>query len=454
MAPVCLEKLTEQQRDHVISCLEELTDYLDAHNPTVTSHHAGTKEFLGRLVKSIMAHPLFVRSEIYGEPDVVQSHIGTFLRNWKNNTFRPSRKPAASWSNSLPSLSSCKTPTVSQRVAESLDNAIRSMVLLDCDMRPKDLFFRLSPQAYQDHYDQLIANGSSIPGAVSKARMKSWAEADQGKWEHHKEELEGDLESNRAMFPDIMQYGLQQNLDWGVLGTSLLGLMYAFHDDDNSIQHGIIYAGYDLENKGEIAHKPAAHENLTKTWLAHAQTFLPHISRSDVDPKSHMEMDNNSPVLKTLDVADYSPREIQRILRHYLELVWSESLSYPPDNDMPTIPWSRIEGTPDVFFDIRLFNLPVPLTTDAPCSPESAPTLFRHLLMLQQTGSQFRFYDKTHIDKALAQLVQDLLNNIEKDDEDLVGPHSPKAMPLPPVTPPRPGSSTAFSAIYRMYSLY
>ncbi|RXW19692.1 hypothetical protein EST38_g6157 [Candolleomyces aberdarensis] len=244
--------------------------------------------------------------------------------------------------------------------------------------------------------------------------QRAWNDADKKMWERRKENLELDIEGNQALWPKLVRESLQQNLGRGVVGSAVVGLMYGFRTKSGGIQHGILYSGFDALENSELIHAPGAHSELLKLWSTHADSIMPGITEPSVF--QFVKDDDGLPLLPSLDLAEVTVKQVSQLLRCYFSAVWEHV--YPPENDMPTIPWLHISGTPDDFYDTTRFQLGINLGDPIPCKLADTLSLYERLLEHQSASNPFRFRSKGDIDERLKLAVQEVLDDIGKDDED------------------------------------
>ncbi|TEB37187.1 hypothetical protein FA13DRAFT_1786379 [Coprinellus micaceus] len=407
-----LRNFTSAQRTHIQSKLPEFIAYLTEANPGVRDYDKGTSNWMSSTAKMIMGHDLFEASALNGRsPDVVEKEIRTFFRNWKNNTYKKS----------LPNTAASTSPsTVSSPATQrALSDAIRGLVILEGDLSPKDLFFREKPQEYSRAYQEVkatVPKGTHACVISQKAKKRAWEDADQEHWAQRKRGMELDVASNQEVWPVYLREAIQQNLDRGIVGSALVGIMYAMRTETEGMQHRILYAGYDSTAQSEIAHKPQAHGDIIKQWVQHSEFHLPYLKSPSI---YQFELDEESkrPLLPLLDLADpnLALGQISEVLTRYLAALWDHG--YPAENTMPTLPWVALAQDPAGHYDVGVFAFSSLIGNPAPCRPADAPGLYEDIARYQVAGTPFRFFTKEEYLLRAKDAAQRIIEEAETGEE-------------------------------------
>ncbi|TEB31107.1 hypothetical protein FA13DRAFT_1629681 [Coprinellus micaceus] len=412
-----LPKFSPAQRKHILSFLDDFTKYLTQYNPNVQNYHSGTTKWISGTLAAVMQHDLFDIGNLGGKnPSEVEGDIRTFFRNWKNNTYKKS----------LPSTITI-TSTLSPGLAVALNDALRGLVIFDPDLSPKDLMFREKPELYQKAYKEIKGElPTDTPTVViaQKARKRAWESVDQEEWAQRKRALELDTTQNQGVWARFLREAIQQNLDRGIVGSSAVGVMYAFRTVSEGLQYGILYVGHNSATKTEIQHQPQSHAEILKLWREHADICVPYLKTPDVY-QFKREAGTNFPKLPELDLDDVVVRQVAGVLTHYLAAVWDHG--YPADNAMPCLPWLRLALDPEAHYDTDIFTLPWTLGGPIPCKLSDTLSLYEWLKELQDAGTPFQFRSKEdYLERARASATQ-LDADLEQGDEVL---ETPKVCPL------------------------
>ncbi|PPR06841.1 hypothetical protein CVT24_011332 [Panaeolus cyanescens] len=436
MPPPSLPGFTKEQKDHISSFIKPFEAFLRKHNEAGTRDR-DTSQWVKDTVHTIMTHECMSINELEGRDITkVQGQISTYFRNWKNNNYKHNIAPVLMGTKPAPIHSTnsdaCHIP---KAVLTSMNNAMRGLVVLDCDMTPKQLFYLQEPQHYTKKYHALRdrpENKNQLPCTISQwARTQAWNETDQDYWAKKKQDLEQDAEGNRAIFPDMLRASIQQNLNRGVVGTALVGVMIAFRTE-NGIEHGISYSGYDSINKREIAHFPTQHDELTKIWTSHADKFMPMFNSSLPSVYEFERTENGFPILPSVDL-EGAISEIKNVLTAYFESSWETT--YPKDSSLPSLPWNLVFTSPELYYDYEAFKLPGLLGNPIPCKPSNLIGLYERLLELQDEGNHFRFFTRAQIREILQEHLDEASAEQEKDNENVEVDHSTKDAIQPPSPP-------------------
>ncbi|KAF6748305.1 hypothetical protein DFP72DRAFT_1074377 [Ephemerocybe angulata] len=430
-----LPNFSDIQRNHITSFIDPFISYLQENNPQVVDRHHGTSLWISQTAATIMKNEAFLPSKLQKEPAKVEKDIRDYFRNYKNNSYKKKLSVAGSTS-TAPGYKHSKSP-----VESKLHDALRGLVILEPELSPKELFFLEAPGELRKAYDALKTElpRDTKPCTISvKARKRAWNEADQESWAKRKHSLELDVPSNQAAWPMYMREALQQNLGRGIVGSAVLGLMYAFRTEDNGVQHGILYAGHNGLDSSEIVHEPSAHKELAQIWADHAESFMPNVSAPSV--LQFLKDDDGFALLPIVDIDDVVPREISKILTAYLTEIWCHG--FPPSNTVPTIPWKEIAAAPHRFYDTAEFEFPCVLGDPAPCLSVQTLPVYDYLLRLQRTGNSFRFRALSEIEDLAKQDGKDMVDEIEKDDENMDDDVDDVPKPKTPPTSPRSPSRT------------
>lgn len=96
------------------------------------------------------------------------------------------------------------------------------------------------------------------------------------------------------MWVQFLQDAIQQNLNRGIVGSAVAGVMYAFCTESEGLQHGMyaghwclssshpltsycrLYASFDAVNQAEIRHQPRTHQDILRLWIDHTDAHIPH----------------------------------------------------------------------------------------------------------------------------------------------------------------------------------
>ncbi|KAJ3504659.1 hypothetical protein NMY22_g17848 [Coprinellus aureogranulatus] len=446
-----LPNFNDAQKNHIRSQLPLFIEYLEQNNPTVADRHQGTSQWMADCAKKIMSHGLFDSEELGGRgaDKAEMVDIRTFFRNWKNNTYKKR----------LGTTSSSRVATPTTLTTRAMDDAIRGLVILDGDLSARDLYLRERPEEYSRAVKAVkseMPQGSPACAIAQKAMKRAWDTADHELWEKRKRELELDVKRNQTLWPEYLRDAIQQNLDRGIVGSALVGI--------------VLYAGYDAVSQEEIKHMPKAHAEMLEHFVQHADVHLPNIKKPSI---YQFERDNaNYPLLPLLNINEVSLGQINEVLSLYLSLMWDRG--YPADNAMPTIPWLAIANDPAAHYDVNAYSFGCIIGDPAPCSPIHAPSLYVALHQYQSTGNPFRFFPKTiylsHAQDAARRLVDNLEQGDEVDEqnvtketpvhEDRDGPgdstlqepatsrtsSSPSPIPVPALSTPTPPTSPPYKS--------
>ncbi|KAJ2912499.1 hypothetical protein MD484_g7919, partial [Candolleomyces efflorescens] len=411
VAPI-LPHFTKSQRTIILSFIDAFIAYLHEHNPKVVDRHPGTTAWMQNTASEIMKRDEFNAEKLGGRrPADVQKEICTYYRNFKNNNYK---KKLTATTHSHPSESS----PPSKLAITALKDTIRGLVVLESDLSARDIFFREADSDYRKVYKQVKSElPPETPAVVitQKAPKRAWNEADQELWETRKAQLELDCKTNQQSWPKFYRAALQQNLDRGIVGNAVIGVMYAFRDELDGLQHGILYAGYDAAKKDELRHQPQSHSDILKLWVAHADVTLPY---SSAPPVCLFDCDDDGfPILPNIDIHEVVLRQVAELLRNYLSALWEHT--YPPNTAFPTIPWAEIAKAPVDFIDTTLHNLPTALGCPVPCNPVHTLSLYDYLSKQQELGDPFRFRTKSDIDERRRIQAKEAVMELLKDDENL-----------------------------------
>ncbi|KAF9030928.1 hypothetical protein BJ165DRAFT_871375 [Panaeolus papilionaceus] len=264
MAPKILPHFTQDQKEFISSFIPSFETYLQQHNLNGT-RDPDTSHWIKRTVDSIMRDERLSAAHLGGrDPSKVRQTIRTYFRNWKNHQYKHALQGQSTFphiTQTLPQNENNKTyDRLPKKVLASVKDAMRALVVLDGDITPQQLFYLQEPEHHEKIYKDMREdplNKDVLPWNLGqKAKVKAWANADQDDWARRKKELMLDVNSNWSIYPDMLRASIQQNLDRGVVGTVLIGIMIAFCTE-SGIQHGISYCGHDALSGREIPHMPS-----------------------------------------------------------------------------------------------------------------------------------------------------------------------------------------------------
>ncbi|RDB26033.1 hypothetical protein Hypma_006438 [Hypsizygus marmoreus] len=212
---------------------------------------------------------------------------------------------------------------------------------------------------------KVISDGhpSYVGGAAYQMALADlWSKADQGLWEAKAKAVAEDIAANQNEFPALISKALRELCGRGLLGSTVVSLLYAYRRDDNGLEYGTIYTGYNATTKSEIQEELDNHEAITEMWYKHAQRLIPRIpSKSSITIPCNR---NGVPLFPDFDVMTSGIPMAVNLMKDYLTTLWTFSL---PGGEVSTIPWAHIFETPTAYYDTDTFQLPAPLRN---------PTLF------------------------------------------------------------------------------
>jgi hypothetical protein len=146
------------------------------------------------------------------------------------------------------------------------------------------------------------------------------------------------------------------------------------------------------------------------------------------------------PVFPHIEAADATLKQLVEVIEAFIVAVWSTFIlinylralivcssdySWPPDKDMPSIPWDNLSSHPDVYYDTSAFSLPTRLALPQ-IYLTSPPDVYALLGYFTKSPRPFVFWPKSEImQRSTAQVEKEELTRAagdEVDEEPLVLP--------------------------------
>ncbi|KAF8135304.1 hypothetical protein K438DRAFT_1997410 [Mycena galopus ATCC 62051] len=159
--------------------------------------------------------------------------------------------------------------------------------------------------------------------------------------------------TNQADFPRTAGHFLNELCQGGQVGNLEVMLFWAFHEDDGELRHGIInaHSSNDVPNMASTTTHWDA--NFAEPWKDFAAHYIPKID-SFTTTKVQRNVEG-LPIFPDMDLTKSTASSICDVMVEYLSQLWQISWKDTP------LAWDRIVTEPAIYYDDKIFSLPVPL---------------------------------------------------------------------------------------------
>ncbi|RDB20279.1 hypothetical protein Hypma_012561 [Hypsizygus marmoreus] len=374
---------TDEQRRLIDAYRPELERFVREHDPEMKGNCQEITKWKKRTSAATMNHPLF--ASLPGPESreawtlAIERRFGNYINNRLKRQFVSSQK-------STRPLNGSKALKTGPRY---------SLVHLKGDNPARQLFASKNKDRIAASAKAISDERRDISGAAAYqvALASLWNDADQEVWECEARKLAGDINSNQDEFPQVMGDSLNTLCARGFLGSTVMALSFAFRKEDGELVHDTIYAGYDADGKLEIP-KPLEDQVAIESWASYAERALP---RKVIKLVPRIPRNNDRlPIFPDLNVKLGSLIQLADTIKDYLGCLWEfswESNTQRP----PVIPWAGITADPNMFYDVQIFVLPVPLREPNPEDFFAILKLIEYFMTQSKTDRPFRFYPKEEI---------------------------------------------------------
>lgn len=115
--------------------------------------------------------------------------------------------------------------------------------------------------------------------------------------------------------------------------------------------------------------------------------------------------------LPAIDI-DLTPlAHLKQALDNYLGTVWSNT--WPPDRNIPSLPYADIMKNPGIYFDLETFQWPTAFKAPRDLNGAETHMLFSFLDALYKAGTPFHFHSRSEIEGRIADKELELQNKRE-----------------------------------------
>ncbi|KAJ2913533.1 hypothetical protein MD484_g6882, partial [Candolleomyces efflorescens] len=306
-------------------------------------------------------------------------------------------------------------PTSSQLAPDSSPDAksrsilsvLRTIIIFQGQLPARELFAH-------EHEEAVASEMSRLRQEMPSADLRKLEAEMQELYQKKITDLANNVARNQSEFALLLVQALQDICDRRYLGSALLGVLFAFRETSDNIQHGLLYAGFNAESSTRIGHRLKNHDQILREWCTHADIMLP---RHNLLPES-MSITYRAdglPVLPNLDLRTATLGHLQSILHNYLAKCWN--CVWPSDDVIASIPYADIAKKPELYYDIAKFTLPGPIVDPTTITFTSVIPMWTALWNLCESPTPFRFFYKPTIRENVANELQKTVNDIEKDDK-------------------------------------
>ncbi|RDB28340.1 hypothetical protein Hypma_001346 [Hypsizygus marmoreus] len=364
---------TNEQMEAIDNFFPELKGLVEKHDPMFKGHCAEVNQWKKDTAEAIMKGALFKDMPPCHSRDQWEKAIRRRFGNYIHNRLK---KQAVTMQSKSNKTSERDVDIASKKVLQ------RAFLIFTGDYPACQLFANDNESAIQVAAKAISNGRPSYAGgaAYQMALADLWSKADQELWEAKAKALAEDISVNQEEFPALMSKALRELCGRGALGSTIMALLYAYRCDDNGLEYGTIYTGYDGVTKSEIQEELGDHEAVTEMWYKHAQRLIPCMS-----PKSSITIPHSCdgvPIFPDVDVMTCGISMAVEVIKDYFTTLWGEA---------STIPWARIVETPTSFYDTDTFQLPAPLQNPTLLNAVEVCLLVDFFTTQTKKGAPFQF---------------------------------------------------------------
>ncbi|CAA7263852.1 unnamed protein product [Cyclocybe aegerita] len=263
-------------------------------------------------------------------------------------------------------------------------NKIRSFLFFSGDISPHELFVAENHNELEATYKR-ICQDTGLPGGAARQTVlkELWAKANHKECEERAKTYLNDTQSNQEEFSCLALSSLEAMLSRGVLGSSMISMMYAYRRTNDCVCTEILSTGFN-STTGTFIEYQIDSEELTESWTKTADRYLP-CSKSS-SPLAYNE--DGMPLFPAIDTRSLNLNEMIRILEDYFIQVWAHI------HGGTAIPWDDIGNDPEKFYDMRCYDLPCPLKPPPALKDDEVLRLTKFLIRQSSGDTPFLFHPK------------------------------------------------------------
>ncbi|KAF8074508.1 hypothetical protein FPV67DRAFT_1445570 [Lyophyllum atratum] len=376
---------TAAQEAHIDGFIPDFEQQVRTHDPGFKGHNKDVTAWKTTTAQAILNHNLF---KDLPDKESRKDWRAAIVRRFGNHFGNKMKKHK----------STSSTPIATPSRADGISKLIRSQILLTGEY-PAQQYFVLENEAEITRRYQDLAREENIPGGGARNRVikEMWEEeVDQEVWTKMAETAKKDIESNQKEYPLLVNQVIQDIAERDIVGSMISVQAWAFRAANGGIITGLTTYGYDARTKKPIEHEVPGQSTFLDSLMGHADLTLPRVSLPT--PTTLIQTDKMGiPLFPAIDFMTAAPPQLVQVITDYFAALWS--YSWPPDQEMPSIPWADIATSPAVYYDTSTFILPTALTTPELYStnPGDLYSLAAFLLKTSASALPFQFRSREEI---------------------------------------------------------